>query len=71
MNLTRTGQFVNVMTKQVENILDFDDGQLIISISDTEYQRVLNHLQKAQPTFYVNEQQVHKDGFDEDGVKAL
>ena len=71
MTLTRAGQFVNVVTKQVENILDFNNGELTISISDSEYQKVLNHLQRVQTPFYVDKQNVQGQDLDEDGVRAL
>ncbi len=70
MTLTRAGQFVNVVNKQIENVLDFNDGELTITISDSEYQKVLNHLQ-GRNSFYVDSKHVQQQGLDEDGVRAL
>lgn len=80
MKLTKAGQFVNVDTGEVENLLDFDSGSFSLVITDEQYQQVLNFLQGAKRSvkrqaerFYVDstEVQTAKSGQEEDGIEQL
>ncbi len=83
MKLTKAGQFINLETNKVENVLDFDNGSFSLVISDSQYQSLLTFLQgakrsmeqeKRKEDFYINEDQVEtaKTGHDEeDGVDQL
>lgn len=65
MKLIKAGQFINLETREVENLLYFE-GDFSIVVADQEYEKVLNFLRpesKPQEQFYVD--------IDEDGVSAL
>ncbi len=78
MKLTKAGQFINLETNKVENVLDFDNGSFSLVISDSQYQSLLTFLQgakrsmeqeKRKEDFYINEDQVQTG--EEDGVDQL
>lgn len=83
MKLTKAGQFINVDTGNIENILDFNNGAFSLVITDFQYQQILTFLQgakrstekeKVKETFYIDENQVNttKSNQDEDdGVDQL
>ncbi len=78
MKLTKAGQFINLETNKVENVLDFDNGSFSLVISDLQYQSLLTFLQgakrsmeqeKRKEDFYINEDQVQTG--EEDGIDQL
>ncbi len=84
MKLTRAGQFINVDSREIENVLDFDNGKFSLVITNQQYQQVLDFLRDEVPeegyeeikqSFYVNQDQIKslpKIAHDEeDGIDQL
>lgn len=66
MKLIKAGQLVNLETKKVQNILEFEGG-FVVELIDQEYEKVIKYLQnkpvEKKESFYVE--------VDEEGVRAL
>ena len=57
MKLTKIGQFVEVETSNIGAILEFDNGEFILEVTDTQYNEVLLYLKNSISTPPVEEEE--------------
>lgn len=50
MKLTKIGQFVEVDTSNIGAILEFDNGDFILQVTDDQYNEVLTYLKSTITT---------------------
>lgn len=50
MKLTKIGQFVEVETSNIGAILEFDNGDFILEVTDNQYAEVLTYLKNSIST---------------------